>query len=260
MSSQREKAEELRRLHAAPEPLVLVNAWDAASARVVAAAGARAIATASWSIAAAHGVADGEALAREAMIEAVGVVARAVEFPVTADLERGYGDARLTVEAALAAGAVGCNLEDSDGAGGLWPAAEHGAVVAAARAAGDAAGIPLVINARTDVYLTGAVPPDERLFAALERGAAYLDAGADCIFVPGVRDVPTLEALAKEMGGPISVLGGANGPPLAELARIGVARVSSGPGPLGGAMAARRRAAEALLAGGDPPDDLGFRP
>jgi 2-methylisocitrate lyase-like PEP mutase family enzyme len=261
MSSQREKAEELRRLHAAPEPLVLVNAWDAVSARVVAGApGARAIATASWSIAAARGLPDGEALSREAMVEAVAVVARAVELPVTADLERGYGDVRLTIESALEAGAVGCNLEDSDGKGGLWPAAEHAAVVAAARAAGDAAGIPLVINARTDVYLEDVIPPDERLVAALERGAAYLEAGADCIFVPGVRDLETLEALAKDMGGPVSVLGGAGGPALAELARIGIARVSYGPGPLGVAMAALSRAAETLLAGGDPPADLAFRP
>ena len=187
MSTQREKAEELRRLHEAPEPLVLVNVWDAASARVVAAApGCRAIATASWSIAAAHGFPDGEAITREAMIAAVGIVARAVELPVTADLERGFGDARVTIESALEAGAVGCNLEDSDGSGGLWPAEEHAAVVAAARAAGDAAGIPLVINARTDVWLTDVVPPEERVVAALERGAAYLEAGADCIFVPGV--------------------------------------------------------------------------
>src|SRR5262245_46668475 len=98
MSSQREKAEELRRLHHGSEPLVLVNAWDAASAKVVAAApGAKAIATASWAIAASHGVPDGEALTRETMIEAVRIVADAVELPVTADLERGYGDARLTL-------------------------------------------------------------------------------------------------------------------------------------------------------------------
>jgi 2-methylisocitrate lyase-like PEP mutase family enzyme len=194
------------------------------------------------------------------MIAAVGVVARAVDLPVTADLERGYGDARLTIECALDAGAVGCNLEDSDASGGLWPAEEHAAVVAAARAAGDAAGIPLVINARTDVYLTDVIPPEERLVAALERGASYLEAGADCIFVPGVRDLPTLEELAKEMGGPVSVLGGAGGPTLAELARIGIARVSYGPGPMGVAMAALSRAAETLLAGGEPPADLAFRP
>jgi 2-methylisocitrate lyase-like PEP mutase family enzyme len=260
MSTQREKAEELRRLHAAPEPLVLVNVWDAASARVVAAApGCRALATASWAIAAARGVADGEVLTRESMLDAVGVVARATELPVTADLERGYGDARMTIEGALEAGAVGCNLEDSDANGGLWPPEEHAAVVAAARAAGDAAGIPLVINARTDVYLTGVIPPEERLVAALERGAAYLDAGADCIFVPGVRDVTVLDALVREMGGPISVLAGAGGPTLAELARIGIARVSYGPGPQGVAMAALSRAAETLLAGGDPPADLAYR-
>jgi len=260
MSSQREKAEELLRLHAAPEPLVLVNAWDAASARVVAAApGARAIATASWSIAAARGYPDGEAISREEMIEGVRIVAAAVELPVTADLERGFGDARLTLECAIEAGAVGCNLEDSDGKGGLWPAEEHAAVVAAARAAGDAAGVPIVINARTDVFLTEVVPAEERVVAALERGAAYLEAGADCIFVPFVRDLATIETLAKEMGGPISVIGRAGGPRLAELAQAGVARVSYGPGPMGVAMAALSRAAETLLAGGEPPADLAFR-
>ncbi len=261
MSTQREKAEELLRLHTAPEPLVLVNVWDAASARVVAGApGCRALATASWAIAAARGVADGEVLSREAMLDAVRVVAEATELPVTADLERGYGDVRMTVEGALEAGAVGCNLEDSDASGGLSPSEEHAAVVAAARAAGDAAGIPLVINARTDVYLVDVIPPEERLLAALERGAAYLEAGADCVFVPGVRDVTILEALVREMDGPISVMGGPGGPALAELARIGIARVSYGPGPLGVAMAALSRAAETLLAGGDPPADLAFRP
>jgi 2-methylisocitrate lyase-like PEP mutase family enzyme len=259
MSSQTEKAEELRRLHHGPEPLVLVNAWDAASAKVVAAAGAPAIATASWAIAASHGVPDGEALTREQMVEAVGIVARAVDLPVSADLERGYGDARLTLESAIAAGAVGCNLEDSDGSGGLWPAEEHAAVVAAARAAGEAAGVPIVINARTDVWLTKVVPPEERVVAALERGEAYLEAGADCIFVPGMLDLATLERLAKEMGGPISVLCGAGGPTVAQLASAGVARVSYGPGPQGVALAALARAAEAMLAGGDPPADLAFR-
>ena len=180
--TQREKAEELRRLHAAPEPLVLVNAWDAASARVVAAApGCRAIATASWSIAAAHGFPDGEAISREAMLAAVALVASAVDLPVTADLERGFGDASVTVAGAIEAGAVGCNLEDSTGTGGLWPAEEHAAVVAAARAAGEIAGVPIVINARTDVFLEGAGGVDE----AVERGRAYLEAGADVHLRPG---------------------------------------------------------------------------
>src|SRR3954470_4188097 len=179
MSTQREKAEELRRLHAAPEPLVLVNAWDAASARVVAGTpGCRAIATASWSIAVAHGFPDGEAIPLDAMLAAVKVVADAVELPVTADLERGYGDAGETVRRALEAGAVGCNLEDADGAGGLVATSDHVAEVAAARAGGDASGVPLVINARTDVYLHGEPDMDE----AVARARAYLGAGADCAF------------------------------------------------------------------------------
>src|SRR5262245_36607268 len=181
MSTQREKAEELRRLHAAPEPLVLVNAWDAASARVVASApGCRAIATASWSIAASRGFADGEQIPLEQMLDGVRIVAAAVDLPVTADLERGYGDAGATVAQAIDAGAVGCNLEDADGAGGLRPVEDHVAAVQAARAAGEAAGVPLVINARTDVFLTAEKNMDE----AVERARAYLSAGADCAFVP----------------------------------------------------------------------------
>src|SRR6478609_1041612 len=254
--TQREKAEELRRLHAAPEPLVLVNAWDAASAKTVAGTpGCRAIATASWSIAAARGFPDGEAIDLDAMLDAVRIVAEAVDLPVTADLERGYGDAGATIARALEAGAVGCNLEDSDGVGGLVGVEDHVAAVAAARAAGEQAGIPLVINARTDVFLTGANDMDQ----AVERARAYLAAGADCAFVPGVRDVATLEQLVIRIRGPVSVMGGAGSPPLAELARIGIARVSYGPGPLGVAMAALRSAAETLLAGGDPPAELAFR-
>jgi len=254
--TQREKAEELRRLHAAPEPLVLVNAWDAASARTVAGTpGCRAIATASWSIAAARGFPDGEAIDLDAMLDAVRIVAEAVDLPVTADLERGYGDAGATIARALEAGAVGCNLEDADASGGLVPIEQHAAAVAAARAAGEQAGIPLVINARTDVYLSGVNDMDQ----AVERARAYLAAGADCAFVPGVRDVAALEQLVIRIRGPVSVMGGAGSPPLAELARIGIARVSYGPGPLGVAMAALRSAAETLLAGGDPPAELAFR-
>ena len=202
MSTQREKAEELRRLHAAPEPLVLVNAWDAASARVVASTpGCRAIATASWSIAAARGYRDGEEIPLNAMLQSVATVAKAVDLPVTADLERGYGDAGATIAAALEAGAVGCNLEDSDGSG-LIPAELHAANVAAARAAGEANGIPLVINARTDVYLAG----DKNMDEAVERARAYLAAGADCAFIPGVGDLATLEELVRRVRGPISIL------------------------------------------------------
>ncbi len=255
MSTPHEQAQALRQAHAAPEPLVLVNAWDAASARVVAATpGCRAIATASWSIAAAHGLPDGETLTLDAMLRAVNVIARAVELPVTADLERGYGDAGATVAAAVEAGAVGCNLEDGDPDGTLTPADDHAARVAAARASTD---VPVVINARTDAFLKGIEDP---LDTAVERGKAYLAAGADCIFVPGVRDAETLQALVRRIRGPVSILGGPGTPPLAELARIGIARVSYGPGPMGVAMAALRDAAATLIRGGDPPPELSFRP
>jgi 2-methylisocitrate lyase-like PEP mutase family enzyme len=259
--TQREKAETLRSLHTAPELLVMVNVWDAASARTVAAVpGCRALATASWSIAAAHGLPDGEQLSRDAMLTAVERVAGAVELPVSADLERGYGatavEVEETVTAAIAAGAVGCNLEDSedDEVGPLRPAAEHADRVAAARAAGERAGVPLVINARTDAFLVGG-----GLEEAIERGRAYAIAGADCIFVPGAPDAAAIEQLVAGIDAPISLFGRPGGPGLPELERLGVARVSVGPGTMGVAMAALARAAEALLAHGLP-DDLAFRP
>jgi 2-methylisocitrate lyase-like PEP mutase family enzyme len=265
-TGQSAKAEELRRLHTAPELLVLVNAWDVASARVVAGTpGCRAIATASWSIAAALGYRDGEQIPRDEMIAAVGRVAAAVDQPVTADLEAGFGataaDVEQTIAAALEAGAVGCNLEDGleGGEEPLRPVAEHAERVAAARLAGERAGIPLVINARTDVYIDRVGEDDERLGLALERGRAYLEAGADCIFVPGLADLDTIERLVGELGR-VSVLAGAHGPALDDLQRIGVARVSFGPGPMGVAMAALRDAAVTLLAGGAPPESLGYRP
>jgi 2-methylisocitrate lyase-like PEP mutase family enzyme len=242
----RAKASQLRALHVPGDPLVVVNVWDAASARTVAAAaGCRALATASWSIAAAHGVDDHEVLGVEAMVAAVGRVANAVELPVSADLERGYGDAAATCAAAWDAGAVGANLED-----GLVPAAEHAAAVAAVRER-----LPdFVINARTDEYLLGGGDPG----AALDRGRAYLDAGADCIFVPGLHDLDEIRSLAAEL--PLSLLAGPRSPPLRELAAAGVARISFGPGPMGAAYAALGEAAVALLALGEYPPELAHRP
>jgi 2-methylisocitrate lyase-like PEP mutase family enzyme len=254
--NQRAKADALRRLHTEPELLVLVNVWDAISARTVAAApGCRALATASWSIAAAHGVPDGEHLTREQMVAAVERVAHAADVPVSADLEQGYGaDATAvgeTIEAAIAAGAVGCNLEDGtgDGADPLRPATEHAERIAAARTAGERAGVPLVINARTDVFLAGVGAPEERVDLALERGRAYAEAGGDCIFVPGAADPEDLRRLVEAMGAPISVLAVPGLPAPAELRRLGVARVSQGPGSLRVAMNALRAFADDLLAG-----------
>jgi 2-methylisocitrate lyase-like PEP mutase family enzyme len=258
--SQRDKAEALRALHRPGDPVVLVNVWDAASARVVASApGCAAIATASWSIAAAHGFADGQEIPRDEMIAAVGLVARSVELPVTADLERGYEDAGETIALAVEAGAVGCNLEDSLADGTLRPTSEHAAAVEAARANGAELGVPLVINARTDAFFAkGFDSPEERKIAAIERGEAYMEAGADCIFLPGLSDLDVIAEIAGRF--PVSVMGRAGGPTRAQLAAAGVSRISYGPGGMGLALAALRRGAETLLAGGEPPEDLGFRP
>ena len=258
----RARADELRRLHADPAILVLVNVWDAASARTVASLpGCRAIATASWAIAAARGLADGEAIGREGMLEAVRCVADSVALPVTADLEGGYGqtpaDVGETIARAIAAGAVGCNLEDGVRDGELLRDAEDAAArVAAARARADAEGVPVVINARTDVYLRGADDPE----AAILRGQAYARAGADCIFVPGVRDRATIRELVAGIDAPVSILAAPGAPSVSELQQLGVARVSFGPGPMGVALAALARIASDLMEGGAPADELSYRP
>jgi 2-methylisocitrate lyase-like PEP mutase family enzyme len=255
------RATELRRLHTDPAILVLVNVWDAASARTVASVpGCRAIATASWAIAAAHGLADGEVIGRDGMLEVVRRVASSVHLPVTADLEGGYGETpdavAETIARAIEAGAVGCNLEDGVSDGELRDAEDAAARVAAARERADTEGVPVVINARTDVYLRGADDPE----AAILRGQAYARAGADCIFVPGVRDPATIRALVEGIDAPVSVLATPGAPSVSELQQLGVARVSFGPGPMGVALAALARTASDLLEGGVPADELSYRP
>jgi 2-methylisocitrate lyase-like PEP mutase family enzyme len=258
------RAETLRALHRPGDPLVVVNVWDAASARVVAAApGCRALATASWAIAAAHGYPDGEHIPLELMVAAIGRIAEAVELPVSADLEAGYGgspDAIAdSVARAVEAGAVGCNLEDrvADRTR-LRSAAEHAEVVGAVRARGAELGVPVVINARTDVFLAGeelAVLDD-----AVFRGLAYLQAGADCVFAIGASDIRVIRELVRAFDGRVSVLARPGGPSLGQLAEAGVARVSFGPGPMGAAYSALADAAAALLARGAYPPGLAYRP
>jgi 2-methylisocitrate lyase-like PEP mutase family enzyme len=248
--TQADRARELRRLHEADELLVLPNVWDAASARTVAAIdGCRALATASWAICAAHGVADGGEIGAERMVAAVATICSAVDLPVTADLEDGYGDAARTVRLAIEAGAVGCNLEDR-----LGPLREHAHRIAQAREVGDDLGVPIVINARTDVFLDERGDVDE----AIERGLAYLEAGADCVFAIGARDPAHLHAMSHAFRGRLSVFAAPGWPPLRELE--GVARVTFGPGLMGAAYSALGEAAAALLAGDAPPEAMGFRP
>ncbi|MGI8722873.1 MAG: isocitrate lyase/PEP mutase family protein [Geodermatophilaceae bacterium] len=246
------KADALLDAHRSGDPLVLVNVWDAWSARVVAqTAGCRAIATASHSIAAARGYADGEQIPVEEMIEAIRLIASVVDLPVTADLEGGYGDAAATVAAAIEAGAVGGNLEDH-----LRPAEEHARAIAAARGAGAVAGIHFVINARTDEYLLG----EKNLDRAIAAGRTYLEAGADCIFVPGAGAPDDVAALVAAFDGRLSLIVSPKAIPVRELARLGVARLSVGPGSLGIAAAALRDGAAQLLARDGYPDTLTYRP
>lgn len=243
MSTQREKAQLLRSLHRPGDPLVLVNVWDAVSARIVEELGFPAIATTSAGIAWVEGFPDGEACPRERMLEAVRRVCDRVNVPVTADLESGYGpsidDAVATARGEIAAGAVGLNFEDWDPRlATLADVALHLARIAAIRAAGDAADVPLVINARTDVYLHAVGDSDAwRLAEATRRCNLYLEAGADCAFVPGVADEATIEALVKAIDGPINILAGPATPSVARLAQLGVARISLGSSAIAVALA-----------------------
>lgn len=251
----RTKAERLLALHEAPPILVLPNAWDVASARIFASTpGCKALATTSGGVAAVLGYPDGEAIPRELMLEAVARIAGAVGIPVTADLEAGYGDspeaAARTARAALAAGAVGINLEDGTGAanGALVDPALHADKIRAARE--EAGEVHLVINARVDVYLRGVGDPAERLEHAAGRARAYRRAGADCIFVPGVTDSETIARLVEAIDAPLNILARPEAPPVAELESLGVARVSIGSGGMRASAAVTRRVADELLGRG----------
>jgi 2-methylisocitrate lyase-like PEP mutase family enzyme len=249
-----EKAAELLRLHTDPELLLVVNVWDAITATVVArTAGTRALATASHSIAAAHGYADGENIPRDEMIAAVGLIARtAGDLPVTADLEAGYGDAGGTVARAIDVGIVGANLEDQ-----MKPLADSVKAVEAAVAAGEAAGVPFVLNARTDAFLKADDrDPGEVLADAVERGRAYLDAGASSFFVPGKLDERTVGHLVEALGERrVNLIGIPGSIDLAAAQRLGVARVSYGPWSQNVAPTALAELAEDVYAGGGLPGD-----
>jgi 2-methylisocitrate lyase-like PEP mutase family enzyme len=246
--SQVDQAIQLKALHDATDLLVLVNVWDVASARTVAGlAGCRAIATASHSIAEAHGYEDGENIPLDLMLAAVERIATAVDLPVTADLEAGYGDVDTTIRRAIQVGAVGANLEDE-----MRPLGDAVSAVRAAIGAGEAEGVPFVLNARTDAYLmAGDRDPAEVLADAIERGQAFLDEGASCVFVPGVGDPNTIAQLVDGIGvGKVSVIARRGGLTMTDLARLGVARVSCGPWTQQLAMEAVAEVGATLFAGG----------
>lgn len=255
VTTQNEKARLFHSLHVRGQPLVLFNAWDAGSARAVAEAGAGAVATGSWSVAAANGFADGEHMPFSFALDNLRRIVAAVTQPVTIDLESGYGETpahvAATVTAALEAGAIGCNLEDSFPAdGSLRDAADQAARLAAARQAADQAGVPLFINARTDVFFQKPAEAHDMgmVEEALRRARLYADAGASGLFVPGVIAEPLIARLADASPLPLNVMVMPGVPGRARLAELGVARISHGPGPYRGAMQWLTEAARAAMA------------
>jgi len=227
--------------------LVLPNAWDAGSARIFIEAGFQALATTSAGIAFSLGLPDGERISRDEMLAAVARITRRIDVPITADMEAGYG---LTPQAVaetarhvIDAGAVGMNLEDRLEGKHLidFPLAVER--VGAARAAADAAGVPLVLNARTDAFEAAELRPEQRLEEAVRRGNAFRKAGANSVFVPFVGDRDTIEQLVQLIRAPLNVLGTPNAPTLRELAALGVRRVTFGSAPMRATLGLVRRMA-----------------
>ncbi|MGH8397763.1 MAG: isocitrate lyase/PEP mutase family protein [Gammaproteobacteria bacterium] len=257
LSVQKHKAESLRRLHQAPPILVLPNAWDVSSAVLFERAGARAIATTSAGVANSLGYADGQCAPLDAVLKVTARMAAAVQVPLSADMEAGYGntpDALAgVIRRLIEAGAVGVNLEDSLPAGSqqaLRDVAEQQERLRAARRAADTLGIPLVINARTDVFLHQVGEPATRLRETVRRLEAYHQAGADCLFAPGVSEAATITGLVQELKAPLNILAGPATPPVSELGKLGVARVSVGSGLHRASLAFAERLAGEFLRGG----------
>ncbi len=241
--SQVDKAHAFKAMHDPGSPVVLYNIWDAGGARALAGAGARAIATGSWSVAAAHGFKDGEQIPLDFVLMIVERIAQSVDLPVTVDFEGGYAEdpAQLAINIThlIEAGAVGINFEDQILKGaGLHSILNQSARIKAMRTAADAAGVPLFINARTDVFLkAGASIAHARLVAeALQRQVAYAEAGADGFFVPGLTDLTLIRQLCERSSLPVNVLMTKNLETLEDMKKIGVSRISFGPAPYFRAM------------------------
>ena len=251
-AQQARKAEQLRKLHEGPRILILANAWDVISARIVEDAGFPAVATTSAGVAAVLGYPDGQRVPQREVLEFVARIARAVSVPVTADMESGYGtspaDMAEMARALVDAGAVGLNLEDvtGDDEGSHVEIGLQTEKIAAVREASAAAGVPLVINARTDVYLMPIGPEETRFERTVERLRAYRKAGADCVFAPGIRDKETIGKLVRAVDGPLNILLQPGGPSVAELEKLGVARASIGSGTMRAALGTARKFAKAL--------------
>jgi 2-methylisocitrate lyase-like PEP mutase family enzyme len=250
-STQASKAERLRSLHYGSRAVIFANVWDVPSARVVEDLGYPALATTSAGIANSLGYPDGEHITSDEMLLVVARIVHAVAVPVTADMEAGYASSSKemydTACALIRSGAVGLNLEDSKkGETELLDVQLHVEKMQALREASSKLGVPLVINSRTDAYWWKGAKPETRMPETVRRANAYRQAGADCIFVPGLRDLEEIKTFLRESPGPLNVLGGPGVPPIAQLEAVGVRRVSIGSGGYRTAIGVMRKVAEQL--------------
>ena len=250
--TQAELGRKFLELHRGPKILVLPNAWDAASARIFEQAGFPAIGTSSAGVAFALGYPDGQNISRDEMLGVVRRIAETVEVPVTADVEAGFGtspkEVADTARAVIAAGAVGMNLED-----GIEERPEYIAdlghqkeIIRAVLEAAASAGVPFVLNARTDIFLNGIGSAETRLARAIDRLNAYREAGAQSLFAPGVKDKETIAQLARGVSGPLNILATVGTPAVVELQALGVARLSIGSGPMRATLAFLSRMAREI--------------
>lgn len=249
---QKERAQRLASLHVKGNPLVLPNAWDAGSAKAIASTGSAVIATSSWAVAAAHGYEDGESIPLAFVEQIAARIVGAVEVPVTVDVEGGYSDdpnaCAENVARLVDHGVAGINFEDRIVSGaGLYGIEAQSKRIAAIRRMAEARGIPLFINARTDLFFGAGVAPMDGLAEARERAKAYAEAGASGFFVPGLVDLDVIAALCDKIALPLNVMTMPGLPDVRALANVGVARISHGPGPYLRAMEAVRVAAQEIL-------------
>jgi len=256
MAQEQAKAASFRVLHSGREILLLPNVWDVASARLIEESGFKAAATSSAGIAFSLGYPDGQRISREEMLAVIARIAKAVRIPVTADVEAGYGktpeEAGRTARAVVEAGAVGMNLEDAigDSPSVLVELPLQLEKIRAVREMASRLRIPLVLNARTDMYLLQIGDPAERYDETVRRLSAFREAGADCVFAPGLRDAPTIGRLVADLKCPVNILAGPGSPSVPELSKLGVARVSLGSATMRATVGCLRRIAEELKATG----------
>jgi len=254
MTTQKEKADLFKSLHIKGSPLILFNIWDAGSARVIEQAGAKAIATGSWSVAAANGFDDGEKIPLELVFANLERIVRSVAVPVTLDFEGGYATniAQLkgNIRKLVAAGGIGLNFEDRIvGGGGLHSIEDQSARIEAIREAAESAGVPIYINARTDVFLQTypAANDEAQVEQALQRAEAYAKAGASGLFAPGLREPNLIKKLCEASPRPVNIMVLPDTPTTKTMAELGVARISYGASPYRQMIAALKEAAQKAL-------------